>query len=199
MKTLKKQTMNDIIDLDKDTLFELIKFEYRLDVEMFPDHEKTITAYCYDILQIISDETLNMDPTNFITKPDIQYAFVDKTKERLFSDYTSGLHFEMLNKLVTEDGLFDKRVALCIGLTLDETTTYSGKRSFTPVYLFILNAINGDFKMHLIGYAPGDKLPYTKQEITLAIRNKFPSNRKKKEIIKHCIRHQLRQIQRKVS
>jgi hypothetical protein len=64
MKTLKKQTMNDIIDLDKDTLFELIKFEYRLDVEMFPDHEKTITAYCYDILQIISDETLNMDPTN---------------------------------------------------------------------------------------------------------------------------------------
>ena len=198
IKVLKKQTMKNIIGGDdKDTLFQLKKFEYRLDLEVFPNHDKKVTAFSYNILQIIADELLNMDPINFITKPDIKFAFVEKTKERLFSDYTTGLHFEELHKFVTINGLFDKRVVLCIGLTLDETTTYSGKRSFTPVYLFILNVINGDFKMHLIGYAPGDKLPYSKKEISHAITTNFQSNQKKITIIKYCIRHSLRQFQRK--
>ena len=46
IKVLKKQTMKNIIGGDdKDTLFQLKKFEYRLDLEVFPNHDKKVTAY----------------------------------------------------------------------------------------------------------------------------------------------------------
>ena len=214
LKTLKRQCMTDIISSDDDKLFKLVEWKYRLDEDIFPDHQKTLSAFSYDILQIISDELLNMDPLNFITKPDIKYvfmnssttqandknideSFIKKVKERLFSDYTSGYHFELMHNAVTINGLYRKRVALCIGITLDETTTYSSRRSFTPVYMFILNVINGDFKMHLIGYAPGGKLPYQNVELRRAIINKFPTRLGKNKLINDVIKHQCRQFQRK--
>lgn len=166
-KTLWRQCSAGIISSTKtDTvngLFDILRWEYGLDQDIFKNSPDKIFAYSYDIKQIISEALLNMDPSKFIRNPDIRYT--DTTHERIFEEYTTGLHFKRLSDAVQSESRYPNRVALCIGITLDDTQIRSGKRTFTPVYLYILNAIDNAFKMMLLGYAPGDKLPYSDKQI----------------------------------
>lgn len=162
-KTLWRRCSTGIISNSEadNGLFHILQWEYRLVQTVYANHPKPIFAHSYDIMEIISEELLNIDPTKFIRNPDIR--FTDTTNERIFEDYTTGLHFKKLNDAVKSQN--PNCTALCIGLTLDETQIRSGKRTFIPVYMYILNAIDDAFKMILLGYAPGDKLPYSNEDM----------------------------------
>ena len=142
-------------------------------------------------MQILSEALLNMDPTKFIRHPDIRFS--DHSNSRIYEDYTTGDHFERLTNEIRKKN--SDGVALSIGITLDDTTTRSGKRSFTPVYLYIMNAIDDAFKMILIGFAPGDKLPYSDGDITKFINEIYPNQQGKKTVINDFIRYSKRQCQ----
>ena len=204
-KTLRRQCGNGIIScplIEEECLFNLRQLEYRLESDTINDCNKCITAFSYDIMQIISEELLNIDPSKFITNPDDRYVDTAKTN-KIFEDYTAGFHFKNLTDAVRCQN--PGHTALCIGFTLDDTQVLSGKRDLTPVHMFILNCIDESFKMILVGYAPGGKLPYNNQHITNAIYEQYPRvekttgrirRDKKQGVIKDFIRFQLRKLQR---
>ena len=193
--TLHKRCCNNIISdnnqEDNQGTFDILEWKYYLDEEVLPLHQKCIYVYSYNIMQILSEALLNMDPTKFIRHPDIRFS--DHSNSRIYEDYTTGDHFERLTNEIRKKN--SDGVALSIGITLDDTTTRSGKRSFTPVYLYIMNAIDDAFKMILIGFAPGDKLPYSDGDITKFINEIYPNQQGKKTVINDFIRYSKRQCQ----
>ena len=137
-----------------------------------------------------------MDPLKFITEPDIRYTN-DMNKSKIYEDFTTGDLFYRLTNEIRCNGTYPKRTALCIGVTLDESHILSGKRKFTPVYIYILNAIDDAFKMILLGYAPTNTLPYTTSEITKILNDSFENNKGKKELLNmswHFINENLKLI-----
>lgn len=101
----------------------------------------------------------------------------------------------MLTNAIREDHNNSDGVALCIGITLDDTIVYSGKRSMTPVYMFILNAIDESFEMILLGFAPSDKLPYSDNDIYKKLNETFKSRKGKKGVIAEIIKSNKWQLQ----
>ena len=55
---------------------------------------------------------------------------------------------------------------LCIGMTSDGTTINSSRsRSETPLNMYLMNDVPTKMEMILLGYLPGDRLPYTDDEL----------------------------------
>ena len=175
-KTLQRQCGGIISESNDKCVFRLLQWEYSLDERVFPeDHKDVTTAYSYDIKEIISEALLNMDPSKFVRIPDNRSL---DNGERIYEEYTTGDHFKLLSEAVKKKNSND--TALCIGLTLDGTQTYSGKRTFTPVYIFVLNAFDNCFQMILLGYAPTDELPYTRGDIENGLYETYPRRNNRK-------------------
>ena len=200
-KTIQRQCSDGIISESENSIFRLLRWEYRISKEVFPiNHEKCVVAYSYDILQIISETLVNIDPAKFICEPDIRYSS-NEDNNRIFEDYTTGDHFKKLSDAIKARNT--NNTALCIGLTLDDTQIRSGKRSFTPVYMFILNAIDEAFQMILVGYAPSG-LPYNAMTIENDLYMTYEKRKKdgklkktgKQKIAENFVKFQERKFQR---
>ena len=193
-ETLKKRCCGNIVSetsTNNQGTFDILQWRYRLNEDVLPIQQKCIHEYSYNIMQILSETLLNIDPSKFIQSPDIRYNATSNT--RIYEDYTTGNHFERLTNEIRKK--HPNGMALSIGITLDDTTTRSGKRTFIPVYLYILNAIDDAFKMILIGFAAGDKLPYSDGDIIKFINENYPNQQGKKTVINEFIRYSKRQIQ----
>ena len=172
--SIRRQCSDGIISQEDDGVFRLLTWKYSFINDIFPlEQEKFIYAYSYDIKQIISEALLNIDPKKFVCKPDIRYS---KRGHRIFEEYTTGYHFEKLSKAVKKENI--NNTAVAIGITLDDTLIYSGKRTLTPVYIFIPNCIDEAFQMHLLGFAPSDQLLHDKRSIENHLYETYPKYKK---------------------
>ena len=149
-------------------------------------------TYCLDIMQSIGDALIKIkNPKSFIRQPDnerIGVTIIDgvETESRLFTDYTSGKHFERLHEAVRNESNNQNSVALAIMMTTDETTNKALSRKGSPVVATILNVINDDSKLFLLGYLP-DRLPYSSNELMVLLGKDVPQTLKK-EIEKMMLR-----------
>ena len=131
----------------------------------------------------MGEHLLNIDPSKFISKPDIRRTN-DHARHRIFEDYTTGTHYETLYHEVKK--ALPHAIPLCIGVSIDETHILSGRKNFTPVYITILNCIDDAFKWNLLGYVP-DKLPYS----SAAVKEVLETTKGLTEnIIKYSLRQQ---------
>ena len=175
-RTLNRQCSEGIIDnLDEndktESLFKLKKFKLCLDNTVFGELTKSTIGYGFDIMQILSEILLNVqNPQNFICNPDRRLTN-SVNPQPILEEYTTGDHFMKLTEAVRETSGVNNAVALCFGITLDATTSYSGKRTETPVCIYVLNLIDESFEMNLLGYAPS-KLPYTDVELRSSLSKK---------------------------
>lgn len=82
MKTIIRKFESNLIGLytaepqppkTKAPLFKLLPFTYKLPIDIFPNHQKAVTSYAYDIIELLMDICANIsDPTNCICTPDIR-------------------------------------------------------------------------------------------------------------------------------
>lgn len=175
-----------------DSLFSMKKYSFALDsvdpavfpTNIFPNKSE---ALMFDIMETLSDALLHIDNMqNFITKPDNRTATCEgKNPERLYVDFTSGDKFKRFHdkimelaksKAASDNALTvpHVHVPLIIGVTLDETDSQrSGRQKFTPLVIWIFNAINNSLKLYLLGYVP-KKLPYSDEQIMTKLRSEHP-------------------------
>ena len=191
--TLHRQCKDGIIS-SENSMFNLLEWKYSLDEDLFPLHRNYVTFYSYDVMEIISEMLLNIDPLKFVRNPDSRTT---STGDRIYEDFSTGNNFQYLTEAIRNNSGNPNAVALCIGITLDETQIRSGARTFTPVYIYILNAYDDQFRMELLGFAPENKLPYSNEAIKKTLNETYNSNKTKgkKGIINNIIKYHKRKFQ----
>ena len=163
-------------------LFLMMEFHYKLPERFFPALQDASTrGIGYNICQIIAEYLLHIDPQQFARKPDIQWT---NDNQRIFQDYSTGLHFQSLCKAIT--ALNKNGTPIAIGISLDETHVYSGSRTFTPMYMSIMNCYNKAFHWQLLGFVPS-KLPYSDAIITKELNT---SKTRCSQLLKYALRQQ---------
>jgi hypothetical protein len=66
-----------------------VNYEYKLDirVDFSPNlQERTTKAYSFNIMEMLSEQILNVDPTLFLKKTDVRYADVNRER-RFYEDF----------------------------------------------------------------------------------------------------------------
>lgn len=180
------KTMKSIVDACKgadEELFPSKTWVYHLPAKLFGDKGldgtplKPTTAVIRDIGSVIGRALLDVNVKNFAFTPDVVVSKSDE--QRLFGAYSTGKHFEALQKEVIQNAEFSAKaenfspVALAIAISSDVTTlNKSQSLDGNGLQMLLMNICGKERKPNLLGMIPEKNNAYSPRQLHQILINR---------------------------